>query len=185
MAPSYVVKGVSGGSVTQLYWPSHPLQSPATSTHHPNSTSHLIWKKSSPAAKRHSRETTVSQPQVDAWTTSSNKIDQALPAGSPNGSSSYGVLAGHEIRPALWASGTDPIVGPVDLAGVAEGDVVVEITIDEQGNVVQTSVLQSLGPGIDMKVVAALQQWRFHPATRDGIPIASEQDVYYHFPRRR
>ena len=31
--------------------------------------------------------------------------------------------------------------------------------------------------------VEALDNWRFRPATRNGVAIASKQDVYYHFPR--
>ena len=58
---------------------------------------------------------------------------------------------------------------------------VVEITIDESGNIVARTVVQSLGAAIDEKVLAALENWRFHPATRDGVPIPSKQDVVYHF----
>jgi hypothetical protein len=36
-------------------------------------------------------------------------------------------------------------------------------------------------PAIDQKVLLALETWRFRPATRDGIPIPSKQDVHYHF----
>jgi hypothetical protein len=45
-------------------------------------------------------------------------------------------------------------------------------------------VVQSLGPAIDAKVLAALENWRFRPATRDGVPIPSKQDVVYHFKPR-
>ena len=76
----------------------------------------------------------------------------------------------------------DPVLGPGDLPH--EGDEVVEITIDETGNVTRTVVLESLGPAVDAKVLAVLQNWRFHPATRDGLAIASKQDVHYHFKPR-
>jgi hypothetical protein len=42
-------------------------------------------------------------------------------------------------------------------------------------------VLQSLGAAIDNKVLAALENWHFRPATRNGVAIPSKQDVYYHF----
>jgi hypothetical protein len=45
--------------------------------------------------------------------------------------------------------------------------------------------VQSLGPAIDAKVMAALENWRFRPATRDGVPIPSKQDVVYHFKPRQ
>jgi TonB family protein len=64
-----------------------------------------------------------------------------------------------------------------------EGDVIVEVTIDGQGAIVQKVVLHSLGPVIDQKVLAALEKWQFSPASKNGVPIPSKQDVYYHFPR--
>ena len=59
---------------------------------------------------------------------------------------------------------------------------IVEVTIDVQGNVVETKVLQALGHGIEEKVLAALRNWRFRPAMMDGRAIPSQQDVYFHFP---
>ena len=104
------------------------------------------------------------------------------PAGSSYGSLSYGTFAGPEVRPALPISSPDPILAP-EVRSSAQGDVVVEVTIDSQGNIVETIVLQSLGPAIDQIVLAALEKWHFTPASRNGIPIPSKQDVYYHFPR--
>ena len=59
---------------------------------------------------------------------------------------------------------------------------VVEVTIDAQGNVTETKVLQPFGYGIEDKVLAVLRNWRFRQATMDGVPIPSQQDVYFHFP---
>ena len=47
----------------------------------------------------------------------------------------------------------------------------------------QKIVLQSLGPAVDERVLAALEKWHFTPASKNGVPIPSKQDVYYHFPR--
>ena len=38
-------------------------------------------------------------------------------------------------------------------------------------------------PAVDAKVLAALEKWQFTPASKNGVPIPSKQDVYYHFPR--
>ncbi len=59
---------------------------------------------------------------------------------------------------------------------------IVEVTIDTQGNVTETRVLQSLQQEIDDKVIATLRNWRFRPATVDGVAISSRQDVHFHFP---
>jgi len=45
-------------------------------------------------------------------------------------------------------------------------------------------LLQSLGPKIDEKVLTALQNWHFQPATRNGRPIPSKQDAIFPFRAR-
>ena len=99
----------------------------------------------------------------------------------PYGTLASGPAFGDEILPALPITAIDPVVYPGDLAGHSEGSVIVEVTIDDKGNIVQKVVLQSLGPLIDNKVLAALESWHFRPATRNGVAIPSKQDVYYHF----
>ena len=63
-----------------------------------------------------------------------------------------------------------------------QGDIIVEVTIDEQGNVTAMRILQSLNQDIDEKVLATLRDWRFRPASMDGVAISSRQDVHFHFP---
>ncbi|HXY09142.1 MAG TPA: energy transducer TonB [Terriglobales bacterium] len=106
---------------------------------------------------------------------------QSISLGSPFGSLSEGRSTGFEIRPALPTVSFDPVIEPDLLAG-RSGDVVVEITIDSVGNITDMKVLESMGP-VDQRVLAALAKWHFLPATRDGTPVASKQDVHYHFPR--
>ncbi len=107
--------------------------------------------------------------------------DKSARAGTPFGSLLEGPLEGHDIRPAFPVVFPDP---PIlhGLPADVQGDVVVEVTIDDHGNVIETRVLQSLGHGIDEKVVATLQTWRFKPAMMDGRPIASKHDVHFHLP---
>lgn len=89
-----------------------------------------------------------------------------------------------EIRIALPIFASDPAVDASELNG-RQGDVIVEITIDDKGNIIAKQVIESFSPAIDNKVLAAVQNWRFTPATRNGVPIASKQDVHYHFPRQQ
>ena len=78
---------------------------------------------------------------------------------------------------------SDPVVYPWQLPD-SPGNEVIEITIDgARGDRPQNSVA-SLGPDIDAKCLAALENWRFHPATRNGAPIASKQDAIFPFKAR-
>src|SRR5579875_1604157 len=61
----------------------------------------------------------------------------------------------------------------------ASGDVVLDALIDAQGKVSHLSVTKSLGPSVDQQVIATVQTWTFAPATRSGVPIASEQELLF------
>lgn len=111
--------------------------------------------------------------------------DKDLKPGMPGfilGSLANGIPSDHDVRVALPVISPDPPILRHKLPDWLRGDVVVEVTIDEQGNVVKTKVLQTVGYGIEEICVATLHQWRFTPAKIDGISVASRQDVYFHFP---
>lgn len=108
--------------------------------------------------------------------------DHNARAGSALGTVIDGPIEGHEVHVAYPVVFPDPPVARAELPRELKGDVIVEITIDAQGNVVETRVVQAIGYGIDEKIVAALRQWRYQPATLDGVPVASKHDVHFHFP---
>jgi protein TonB len=172
VAPTSVLGGVHGSNVTHLYWVSGTSALAANSK---VAKKRMIWQK-----PQRSRED--SKPE-DVGATEIASAPSPT-AGSPYGSLSDGVSGGEEVRPALPAVTSEPRVNAEDLLGIAEGNVVIEITIDEAGAIVSKAVVKSMGPAIDGKVLAALESWRFHPATRDGVPIPSKQDVVYHFKPR-
>ena len=176
--PSSVVAG-KPGSTTFLYWPSQLAVSETPSPGHSASLTipHRAKKKS--AEKRFEKVLSDEREEAPAQAATGPQ------AGSAYGSLAYGEAEGYELRPAIRVSGSEPAVSSGDLTGVREGNIVIEVTIDERGNIIQKTVLQSLGPAVDGKVLAALEDWRFLPATRDGVAVASKQDVYYHYPVRR
>lgn len=108
-------------------------------------------------------------------------VHAAAAGGSAYGSMMEGAV-GTEVRPALPEVFPDPDVDRASLPATVQGSVVVEITIDERGNVVEERLLTGVDHGVDEKVIAALKNWHFRPATADGVPIPSKQDVYFHFP---
>ena len=107
---------------------------------------------------------------------------QAPLLGSVNGDALRGSLADWAARPALPLRFPDPQVVASELPPGVSGDVIVEVTIDAAGNITNKKVLQSIGYGIDEKVLAILENWRFTPATILGRPVPSRQDVHFHFP---
>jgi TonB family protein len=108
--------------------------------------------------------------------------DQNVRAGSALGTVIDGPIEGHEVHVAFPVVFPDPPVTRSELPRDLKGDVIVEVTIDAQGNVVETRLVQAIGHGIDEKIVAVLRRWRYQPATLDGVPVASKHDVHFHFP---
>ena len=103
-------------------------------------------------------------------------------AGSPLGTMIDGPITGHEVHVAYPVVYPDPPVDRAELPRDLQGDVVIEVTIDSQGNVVETRIVQAIGQGIDEKIEATLRRWHYQPATLDGTPVASRHDVHFHFP---
>ena len=63
------------------------------------------------------------------------------------------------------------------------GDVIVDVVIDKRGRVAKFTMTLGLGHGVDETVLAAIQQWTFQPATRNGAAVASEQELLFHYER--
>jgi TonB family protein len=108
--------------------------------------------------------------------------DHGSHAGSPLGTMIDGPITGHEVHVAYPVVYPDPPVDRAELPRDLVGDVVIEVTIDSQGNVVGTKIVQAIGHGIDEKIEATLRRWHYQPATLDGTPVASRHDVHFHFP---
>ena len=173
VAPSSVVRGQTGSSLTRIYFGGDS----GVSQEQPKPL--LSWPRPQKKANPHRLEPPLAKLEKGNETASIQPSGPA--AGSLYGSLSYGTLTGPEIRPALPVVSPDPVFGS-DATSI-EGDVIIEITIDEQGTIVQKVVIHSLGPAVDDRVLAALEKWHFTPASKNGVPIPSKQDVYYHFPR--
>ena len=103
-------------------------------------------------------------------------------AGSALGRVVDGPILGHEVHVAFPVVYPDPPVDRTELPRDLVGDVVIEVTIDSDGNVVETKIVQAIGHGIDEKIEATLRRWHYQPATLDGTPVASHHDVHFHFP---
>jgi TonB family protein len=123
-----------------------------------------------------------SKPQEAPAATAADAPLQTARGGSFFGHVPGSPLTGDEVVPAFPDVYPDPAVSRGDLPSGVQGDVIVEVTIDPQGNVIETKVLQGIGYGIEQKVLQVLQRWHFHPAMRDGVTIASQHIVHFHYP---
>jgi len=65
----------------------------------------------------------------------------------------------------------------------AKGDVVVDVTIDETGRISDLKLVKGIAQTIDALVIATVREWTFTPASRDGQPISSEQELHFHYEK--
>src|SRR3984957_15409784 len=118
-------------------------------------------------------------------------VVEAAKTPSPNASSPASAVPDSSSGSDSWGSGSiqialttySPSPAP-DLSALphgGQGDVVVDVTIYPSGRVADLAVLHTLGYGIESSVIGTLRSWTFHPATKDGNPIASVQELHFHF----
>ena len=191
--PMSVAFGQNGTSVTRLYWSSknadnssHSSSDLATQRYKNQRLGQKItWKTPPKQVKLPTPQAPLArtEEQDNAKTQTLSALGHGAQAGMTYGTLSRGQFFGDEIRPALPVETSDPVVYPWQLPNYP-GNEVIEITIDERGEITKKTVLQSLGPDIDQKCLAALENWHFHPATRNGAPILSKQDAIFPFKAR-
>jgi TonB family protein len=192
--PSSVALGRNGRLLARIYFPTESADDSTTSS--PNRATEvyrhqrlghekLLLKRDAAQAKLPLPQAPLSPSSAEdkSKTATLSNLGHGTPAGLPYGSLPGGPVYGDEIRPALPVATVDPLVYPWELPD-SEGNVVVEITIDERGEIVRKTILHSMGPKLDEKFLAALENWHFHPATRNGVAIASKQDAIFHYRAR-
>jgi TonB family protein len=81
----------------------------------------------------------------------------------------------HEVRPNYTDEGRRRRV---------EGQVDLEVVVTRDGRAGNIRVVRGLGAGLDQQAVAAVRQWRFSPARRNGGPVDVIVDVSVDFALR-
>jgi TonB family protein len=93
------------------------------------------------------------------------------------------VTFGPDVAPPARLSGAIPVYPPAAMERGMEGSPVVEIWIDERGNVMDVAILESAGAMLDGAVLEAVASWKFRPASVNGTPV-SVRMVLQHLFRR-
>jgi periplasmic protein TonB len=113
----------------------------------------------------------VSAPASDVSTSSPSAVS----------ASANDALGSDDIQIALATYFPNPKPDLSRLPHGTQGEVVLDVTIDPTGQVADLQILATLGYGVDGAVADTVRKWRFSPATRDGVPIASVQELHFHY----
>jgi protein TonB len=165
-----------------------PVERPGDATGHLLSLTYAPGM-SAPAAKLQSEKAPprkpVPSPSVPSPTPAQPEVAAAATAAtsSPNASSGVDALGDGDTTVALVVAHPSPKPDLSQLPSGTSGDVIVDVVIDKDGRIAKYTMMRGLGHGVDQTVLATIQQWTFQPATRNGIPVASEQELLFHYVR--
>jgi protein TonB len=90
---------------------------------------------------------------------------------------------GGEIRPPTKLSDARPQYPSEALAAGIQGVVILEVTVNESGNVTNPRILRSI-PLLDEAAIEAVRQWQFTPSMLNGqtIPVVMTTTVNFVLP---
>jgi protein TonB len=63
----------------------------------------------------------------------------------------------------------------------SQREIVVDVNVNAAGDVVGVNMVKSLGNALDQIVLDTVKTWRFHPATVNGTPVASQAELIFPF----
>jgi hypothetical protein len=80
-------------------------------------------------------------------------------------------------------SGDLPSISAAEFPSQIEQFLIVEITIDVDGSVVQAKLVTgSATPSVEHRVLSAILGFKYRPASRGGTPIPSQLELVVHVP---
>ena len=86
-----------------------------------------------------------------------------------------------DVRPAFPVFSPRPPVTDRSLLPDTEQKIVVDVDVDELGQVVSESLVRGMGNKLDQLVLDIVKTWRFQPATIDGKPVATQAELIFPF----
>ena len=107
------------------------------------------------------------------------------PAGSPVSTPHDPVPANgtdaESANPAFPVFSPRPPVSDRSLLPTSSQQVVVDVKVSANGEVLEATLVKGLGNGLDQIVLDTVKTWRFHPATINGNPVATEAELIFPF----
>lgn len=139
-----------------------------------------------PVSPRRSSDAASAEPAPSIDAMSASGPLKALPSStaplSPLGDMTALDHVGGQLKPPRLVSSVLPLYPQIAQAAGVEGDVVVQASIDKNGNVMSTKVLS--GPTmLRQAAIDALSRWKYEPAQLDGKPVGTQMTVRIRFHR--
>ncbi len=85
--------------------------------------------------------------------------------------------------PAFPVFSPHPPVSDRSLLPSSNQEVVVDVKVDATGEVLEVTLVKGIGNALDQIVLDTVKSWRFHPASINGSPVATEAELIFPFDR--
>jgi TonB family protein len=122
---------------------------------------------------------------AEAGTSDAKNVTAAAPppetAATPPARPSVFTAADAGVVPPVSVSRTAPPWYPEsDMEKVREFRGVLELVVDERGDVISATLTTRVHPKYDARLLEAARRWKFRPATKDGAPVSYRTTIAIH-----
>ena len=107
--------------------------------------------------------------------------DGPPPSADPDPEPEGPILVGGDVDRPVPIYTPEPEYTEIARRARLEGIVILQLTLDKGGEVSEVKVLRGMGGGLTESAERAVSQWRYHPATLNGKPVAVYMTVTVHF----
>jgi TonB family protein len=106
---------------------------------------------------------------------------QGQPVAAPDSSVAGSGADRQDADPAFPVFSPHPPVADRSLLPSSNQEVVVDVKVSAAGDVLEATLVKGIGNGLDQIVLDTVKSWRFHPATINGNPVATEAELVFPF----
>jgi len=100
---------------------------------------------------------------------------------NPSAGQNVPYRVGGDVSAPVLIHSVDPEYTETARKNKVEGNVLLNIWVDSNGNPNHIHVIRGLGAGLDEKALEAVRQYRFKPAMKDGKPVRVELNLDLNF----
>jgi len=106
---------------------------------------------------------------------------QGQPVAAPDTRAAGSGADQQNADPAFPVFSPHPPVSDRSLLPSSNQEVVVDVKVSATGDVLEATLVKGIGNGLDQIVLDTVKSWRFHPATINGNPVATEAELVFPF----
>jgi TonB family protein len=137
------------------------------------------WTPAPPGRKKHPQEV---KPETSDLAVNRNPAPAAgRPVSAPESAAAGNGADQQNADPAFPVFSPKPPVTDRSLLPVSNQEVVVDVKVSAEGDVMEATLVKGIGNALDQIVLDTVKTWRFHPATVNGSPVATEAELIFPF----